>query len=220
MPPKPDFAQPNAIEPGQMRFIDNYLPLLPAALYQVAVTQTLQAATASDPSAVDISQTRVQNFYVDAPRLALQSGEVHSRFPPANAQGVFETALPQVTLTHRGLPWERAIWDNAPEVPWLALVVLDADQILPPDTGSAVGAEVPGTGATTISAAELFAAAPQGVLTPDITATSYQDPDQRLQVVDLTPEGFRTAVPAQATAAHAGLGPRGRHRPQGPWRRA
>lgn len=197
---RPPFAQPNSIDPGQMRFIDNYLPLLPAALYQTAVTQTLKASTATDPFAVNVAQTVTQEFYVDGPRFAIAPQDIHRQFPPPNAQGVFETALPQIVLTHRSLPWERAIWNGAPQVPWMALVVLDADEILPPDTGSAAGAQVPGTGATTIPAADLFATAPAGVLLPDIAPTSYQDPQQQVQVVDLTPQAFATAVPTEEVA--------------------
>ncbi|MGO1540548.1 MAG: hypothetical protein ACTHXB_02825, partial [Luteimonas sp.] len=193
---KPDFPQPNAIDPGQMRFIDNYQPLLRAGHYQVSVTQTLKASTAEDPAAVNVSQTRLQDFHVAGPRLALQAGEVHHRFPPANAQGVFKDALPQVVLAHRALPWERAIWTDAPEAPWMALVVLDADEIVPPDASSTVGTQT-GTGATTIPATDLFAAAPEGVLLPALVPTPYQDPQKQVQVVDLTPEGFRTAVPTQ-----------------------
>ncbi len=192
---------PNAIEPGQMRFLDNFVPHLPAARYQVAVTQTLKASTESDPDAVNIAQTRVQELYVDGPRFAISPQEIHHQFPPPNAQGVFESSLPQIVLSHRGLPWERQIWDDAPEIPWLALVVLDADEIAPPDSGSAVGAKVPGTGATTIPASDLFAAPPTGVLLPDIIQAPYQDPQQQVQVVDLTPSGFATAVPNQTSAA-------------------
>ena len=194
-------SDPNTIEPGQMRFLDNYMPHLPAARYQVAVTQTLKASTESDPAAVNVAQTRVQEFYVDGPRFALSPQEIHRQFPPPNAQGVFESSLPQIVLSHRGLPWERQIWEDAPETPWLALIVLDADEIAPPESGSAVGAKVPGTGATTIPASDLFAAPPSGVLLPDILPTPYQDPQQQVQVVDLTPAGFATAVPNQTSAS-------------------
>jgi hypothetical protein len=50
--------------------------------------------------------------------------QILSTYPPANAEGSFETRLPQVVLKRRTLPWERVSDAGSRAVPWLALVVI------------------------------------------------------------------------------------------------
>lgn len=60
---------------------------------------------------------------VEGPRVDLPGPEIHSVFPPANADGRFDERLPHIALKRRTLPWERSVVDGNTE-PWLALVVL------------------------------------------------------------------------------------------------
>jgi len=73
---------------------------------------------------------------VTSPRFALPPDQLLGVYPPANASGEFAARLPQVVLKRRTLPWERdADPDPAhpgqsrhPDHPWVALVVLRADE--------------------------------------------------------------------------------------------
>lgn len=182
------------LDPAQMRFVDNYIPPLPPGNYDISVTQTLVASGASD---VDTQQTRSQQFSVQGPRYTLNPDEVHRQFPAPSTQGNFAEALPQIVLNHRALPWERTVFDGDPQTPWLALIVLDADEILPPTIGTAATSGAGATGTTTITLAELLA--PEaGTVAPAITLDAYDDPTTQCQVVDISPQVFKTVVPDQS----------------------
>ncbi len=67
---------------------------------------------------------------ITAPRFRMPPDQILSTFPPANAEGAFESRLPQVVLRRRTLPWDRIVKAGDPnseavrKVPWLALVVI------------------------------------------------------------------------------------------------
>lgn len=61
---------------------------------------------------------------VTSPRFRLPPDQLLSTFPPANAEGAFESRLPQVVLRRRTLPWERQPAPGNTTHPWLALVVI------------------------------------------------------------------------------------------------
>jgi hypothetical protein len=104
--------------PGQFTLISNYIPTLPAGAYSLQGTQTVTAPGAHvDPLNAE--------FEVTAPRYVLPPDQILSTYPPHRAAGAFSTRLPQIVLRRRTLPWERRASDSsAPEVPWLALVLL------------------------------------------------------------------------------------------------
>jgi len=104
--------------PGQFSLHINFLPKLQAGSYRLNAKQGISAAGTPIPP-LDAF------FDVTAPRYALPPDQILSTFPPNRAAGAFSTRLPQVVLRRRTLPWERRAAANAaPEVPWLALVVL------------------------------------------------------------------------------------------------
>jgi hypothetical protein len=105
--------------PGSMRLWKKVVPDLEPGAYTVRLEQTLgtSSSTIGEPEHVEV------HFEITGPRFSLPGTEIHSVFPPANAQGSFSSRLPHIALKRRTLPWERA--DSAhPEIPWLALVVL------------------------------------------------------------------------------------------------
>ena len=62
---------------------------------------------------------------ITAPRYTMPPDQVLSTFPPANAEGAFNSRLPQIVLRRRTLPWERSAGSTATvTTPWLALVVI------------------------------------------------------------------------------------------------
>jgi len=104
--------------PGQFILRSNVLPALPAGTYKLTAEHTFPGVTGS---AVDPLDAR---FQVVAPRFALPADQVLSTFPPNRSAGQFSTRLPQIVLRRRTLPWERRLVADAPEIPWLALVLL------------------------------------------------------------------------------------------------
>jgi hypothetical protein len=63
------------------------------------------------------------NVRVTSPRYRMPPDQIMSAYPPANAEGAFESRLPQIVIRRRTLPWERIV-DADRRVPWLALVVI------------------------------------------------------------------------------------------------
>lgn len=69
------------------------------------------------------TQPYTGHLRISSPRYRLPPDQMLSTYPPANAEGAFESRLPQVVLRRRTLPWERKM-DPARVIPWLALVVI------------------------------------------------------------------------------------------------
>lgn len=106
-------------DPGFMRLWKKVVPDLQPGGYTVRLEQTLgtTSSTVGEPQDVEV------HFDITGPRFSLPGTEIHSVFPPPNAQGSFSSRLPHIALKRRTLPWERTD-DSHPNVPWLALVVL------------------------------------------------------------------------------------------------
>lgn len=123
----------DALPLGDVRFFDNYVPVIEADDYTISVTQTAHSGDTAHP--LDQQFTATQDFTVLAPRFALPAADVQSVFPPDNATGVFDQNLPHVVLTQRALPWERLIKEGdatTSGIPWMALLLFTEDEIIPP----------------------------------------------------------------------------------------
>ena len=183
------------IDPGQMRFTDNYVPRLPPGDYNIQVTQALEAdgipSDSGDPTKPPFSAS--QAFTVAAPRFQLPPQDVHREFPPPNSQGRFAQNLPHIVLTKRSLPWERNIFGDS-SVPWMALLLLDESEIMPPDSGS-----VSSTGAQTVTVGEFLNPSDAGIAPP--VQMDPPVPQQMeaasCQVVQLSTDTFQLVVPSQ-----------------------
>lgn len=144
-PPAPNSPAPTPPDPALERvtFVQQQLPGLDAAVYQLTIAQQVLAAGETtvlntDPIARDY------RFAVAGPRfrLADPAGAISSLFPAPNATGDFHTALPHVVLTAPTLPWIRSpgrVGDDADPMvepsndqgvaSWLAVLTLDADDV-------------------------------------------------------------------------------------------
>lgn len=101
-------------------FIQFDEPALKVDEYTLKVTQTTNTAAPN-------SFTTSRNFAVSGERFSFQSGEVDSVFPPDLANGEFDGSLASVVLNRRTLPWERYLDTSNAELPWLAVLLFDAD---------------------------------------------------------------------------------------------
>ncbi|WP_433042562.1 hypothetical protein [Dactylosporangium sp. CS-033363] len=111
------------LPPGAVQFYDGFRPGLEAGTYELTAVQRID-----DVPTGAYFGPRTQSFTVDAPRFVLDAGDVGEVYPPANNSGDFGATLPSVVLNRRTLPWERRLGDD-PDAPWLALLVLRADEL-------------------------------------------------------------------------------------------
>jgi hypothetical protein len=102
-------------QPGFFILHSRAVPPLTAGDYTLTGNQTLTGGA---------TQPYQGHVRVNSPRYRMPPDQILSTFPPANAEGAFETRLPQIVLKRRTLPWERALDPNHREIPWLALVVI------------------------------------------------------------------------------------------------
>lgn len=126
---------------GSVVFLDSCPPPLKAGEYELKVNQSLEEPITHEDDSVTYSSidsgsskplpdTQTAPFEVTGPRFLLQADEIHSVYPPANADGPFETRLPCVVLKRRTLPWERTASENQDSTqPWLALLLFSEDEV-------------------------------------------------------------------------------------------
>jgi hypothetical protein len=102
-------------QPGFFVLHSSAVPPLPAGDYTLTGNQSVTGG-ATEPYEAHLR--------VNSPRFRMPPDQILSTFPPANAEGAFETRLPQIVLKRRTLPWERVLDPAHTEIPWLALVVI------------------------------------------------------------------------------------------------
>lgn len=135
-----EYQPPVTVKAGKIQFIQACHPPLVAGEYKAGMSQVIKesedAAVAwnSDPYRSDLV------FAVDAPRFTLNPGDIHSVYPPVNATGSFNNALPHVVFARRTLPWERTLDGKPPEFgrafpAWLGILLLSEDELTDPTTG-------------------------------------------------------------------------------------
>ncbi len=137
---------------GRMRLYPSIRPPMNAGAHTLRMEQSITDGGPIDPVE--------RHLVVDAPRFSMAGAEVLSVFPPPNAVGAFADRLPQIALTRRTLPWERAPRTLADPIdtraPWLALVVLadgegnfrtgvPIEQAMPADVRSRMGVSETGS---------------------------------------------------------------------------
>ena len=109
----------------QMTFYDNYAAPLPAGSYRFVLQQT-----------VTLERDEVRHYYQDqtfevlAPRYAIETDEIQAYFPPPGGVGDYGSNLPHLVFRTRNLPWERVLWQGTGHEPWLALLVISAQEII------------------------------------------------------------------------------------------
>jgi hypothetical protein len=187
------------IPAGDIRFYDGYKPGLEAGDY------TLTAVQKTDSTDHPLSdQTKAtQAFSVAAPRFALDPIEVQSVFPPANSTGQYDQKLPNIVLRERSLPWERELAEdfpappipNAPAYPWVALLVLEADDIIPP-TGGAAGAGPNPTLVGSYAVSDFIAPADPAILKTHL-GTQRED-EANCHAIDISTATFTRLTPRLA----------------------
>jgi hypothetical protein len=115
---------------GKIQFVESHVPSLKSGNYSIEVAQSLKATgdvrsiTETDFPPVSIER----HFSVQGPRFSLDPQEIHSVFPPAGSLGEHSNVLPHIIFRRSTLPWEREAEYGNQALPWLALLLFDADE--------------------------------------------------------------------------------------------
>jgi hypothetical protein len=131
----------NPPKPGHVIYYDHARPPLPSGDYELEVGQAIDPRTATNSQVgASFPPPSRYPFSVVGPRFTLDPAEIHSVYPPAKARGPFMNRLPNVVLRRRTLPWERRLSDSNAQAPWLALLLIDQEEI---DSGAVTLLEPP-----------------------------------------------------------------------------
>jgi hypothetical protein len=198
------------IAAGDVRFFDNYIPALEADEYVLTVKQTVSSTDKS----LDQNFKATQTLSVAAPRFAVPSADIHSRFPPPNTSGMFEQNFAHIVLNARVLPWERLIDETDASTrgtPWVALLLFTPDEIIPPAstpnasalTNPTLAGNYPvspprpdGSGAGAAAVDSLLKPADPTILGPNV---NREDTDETAcQAIDISTATFQQIVPRMA----------------------
>jgi hypothetical protein len=108
---------------GSIRRYDSVVPNLEAGRCRTRTSLDIRDTThgASLPGTAE----GIGVIDVSAPRFSIDNSDIVSCHPPRSASGAFGDRLPHVALARRSVPWERRLADDAP---WLALLLLRADE--------------------------------------------------------------------------------------------
>lgn len=113
----------------RVRYGDKYCPVFREGDYrlvwnqQVTVNDTKKGTTA----AFDYNGSKLE-FSIGCNRFRVDSGLIHSTYPPPYAEGEFDTHIPQITFMNDSLPWERECVKEG--YPWCILFLFDEfDQV-------------------------------------------------------------------------------------------
>ena len=183
-----------------MRIVAACVPDLAAGEYKVRVRQTVKRGgteiskselpppSRDEPPRLQDEPTfeGTSTFWVSAPRFTLASSEIYARYPPPDALGHFYETLPHVVFRRRTLPWERRLAGDSggPVRPWLALLVLDEDEL-----GSKGSAPL---SPRNVPVEQVVANRPSGFAAPD----PWEPKNSPCQVLDLPWSLFDAIAPA------------------------
>jgi hypothetical protein len=114
-------------------FYDSCVPWLKASPtpYPVTAKQTVPGVIAETKDTVWL--------LVEGPHGRLQPEDIAGRYPADGSTTSPGEFLPHIALRRRTLPWERSFQSGDDETPWLALLLLADDEIVPVDPGEPLG---------------------------------------------------------------------------------
>ncbi|MGE5515807.1 MAG: hypothetical protein ACM31D_08280 [Bacteroidota bacterium] len=179
------------LQPGQIRFYQAAMPPLSAGQYQLVATQTVSGLNDGNPAP---QYSTTLPFTVDAPRFRLPADAVQMSYPPANATGAFDNALPNIVLRNRTLPWCRTIDGLAPvpdqaSTPWMALLTVTASELGIADTVETPAPTVTATVANLVDP-------PQGTMGPTLANVSADTKTEPVLLLTMDIGLFQKVVPS------------------------
>ena len=120
----------NSGSPDTLRlsFTDRHKPGLKPGDYRITVEQSIEADGKIAPESFSVTR----QFSVAGPRFTLDPQEIQEMFPPPGSLGEHSNVLPHIILKRSTLPWERQATPDDNDVPWLALLLFEEQEIEAP----------------------------------------------------------------------------------------
>ncbi|WP_299434049.1 hypothetical protein [uncultured Aquimarina sp.] len=120
----------NNIDPGQIRFLNNSVPVLTGGTYEIDVKQDIQSESHAE---VKQNYEEKQSFIVQAARFSIPATTIHSQFPAPGAKEEYSQNLPFITFESEQLPWVRTLkggtaLENPPS--WMALLLFEENELI------------------------------------------------------------------------------------------
>ncbi len=185
-------TDPGTVGPGQIQFFDSIEPPLGAGEYTLNATQQILDI----PGEQVAPYVSTQNILIDGPRFTLSPSLIHTVFPPANQNGLYDNVLPNIVFNNFSLPWSRPIDPPAGVgemqtatnvVPWMGLLTLYPDDL--------AGASPKAGMARTMKVTELVNPIDPTVLPPAL-GDLFGAGDQDVSAVDMDIRFFQSIAPS------------------------
>lgn len=114
------------ILPPKIKFYQNHRPLMDSGEYSITITGSISHSKIThDNNTGPITQ----HFAIYGERFSLTDQDISAVFPAAGSTGDYAGILPHIILNRNTLPWERHANTDNKALPWLALLLFDADEI-------------------------------------------------------------------------------------------
>ncbi|HEY0091779.1 MAG TPA: hypothetical protein VGB43_04760, partial [Flavobacterium sp.] len=116
-----------------IKIFDSHKPALTDGYYNVEVTQTLnlkKELKETDAAFTYTPNSQKLTIKVAGEQYSLSPQLIDSVFPPSRAHGDFTNILPHIVLNRSTLPWERKIFSENSDTPWLALLLFTEDELV------------------------------------------------------------------------------------------
>lgn len=185
-------TDPGSVGPGQIRFFDSIEPPLGAGKYSLSAEQQIRDM----PGETIDPYIGAQDILIDGPRFTLSPSLIHTVYPPANQNGLYDNILPNIVFNNFSLPWSRPIDPpvtrddetiiNTNVVPWMGLLTL-----YPADLA---GATPKAGGPVTMKVNELAHPKDAAVLPPAL-GDLFGMGDQDVAAVDMDISFFQSISP-------------------------
>ncbi|MFJ2555738.1 MULTISPECIES: hypothetical protein [unclassified Streptomyces] len=154
-------------------------PSLPAGTYTVTARQAAPTGASGD------ALTHEAELQVRVPRFALAATDVITAQPVPGSVGEMDLTMPHIVLASSALPWSRPLDANDEQVPWMSLLVVREDDILPGPGGAVL---TPRTGKD-------LTGVTSGVALPDLGTLSDADQVTPCLTVDIKAERIADLMP-------------------------
>lgn len=108
----------------RVRYGDKFCPAFQEGDYRLTWNQqiTIKDEKKGSNIAFDHNESSL-DFTIGCDRFRISPGLIHSTYPPAFAEGEFDTHIPQLTFMNDSLPWERDCVGEG--CPWCVLFLFD-----------------------------------------------------------------------------------------------
>ncbi len=179
----------------KIAFSQYHLPGLLEGKYEISVTQELAIRNQRITKTVNGKEvspfTVTRTFTIAGERFVLQPTLMHAAFPPEGSLGDHAHVLPHVIFNRSTLPWERATGSNAPNAPWLALLLFSEEEKPSAEKQTLAQISLKALKDPTRYAAKF----------PALTLESGQSEDDQVTVIDVKQSLLQSLLPAPAELA-------------------